>query len=220
MGGQPLTREDAYSFACVKAWELPAHVRGATALWASVGRTVLESLDMVRTCLHAMRCLDCVLTCSTDVDGLCSVRASTQLGTSTCGPAMCRSSCYLCQLSCCDRRSYPSWRLVAHGTLWDHASIIGPHLGPRQWASGFLSLLRNISAQSAARQMWSVSRTGGRVVDMLYIFAQVLYSVASQGSKRGQIWSRVCRAECLTSGWTWWRQLPRRVWPGCRTRTT
>ena len=45
---RPLAREDAYSFSCILAWMLPAHVRGLTAPAAAAGRTVMESLRTVR----------------------------------------------------------------------------------------------------------------------------------------------------------------------------
>ena len=44
---QPLTREDAYSCACVYAWTGPATVRGFTAPMAAAGRTVMEFLRIV-----------------------------------------------------------------------------------------------------------------------------------------------------------------------------
>ena len=41
-GGQPLTVEDARSYACLLAREAPTFVRGATASWAAGGRTAME----------------------------------------------------------------------------------------------------------------------------------------------------------------------------------
>jgi hypothetical protein len=48
LGGQPLTREDAYSFACREAADGPGLVRGITAAMAATGRTVSESGVVVR----------------------------------------------------------------------------------------------------------------------------------------------------------------------------
>lgn len=45
---QPLTREDASSFACLEAYGPPAWVRGITAPEAAAGRTVMEHLRIVR----------------------------------------------------------------------------------------------------------------------------------------------------------------------------
>ena len=47
-GQQPLGREDAYSFACMQAWQQPGWVRGITAPEAAAGRTVMEYLRTVR----------------------------------------------------------------------------------------------------------------------------------------------------------------------------
>ena len=45
--GQPLTRADAMSYACLWAWFAPANVRGLTAPEAAAGRTVMEYMDIV-----------------------------------------------------------------------------------------------------------------------------------------------------------------------------
>ena len=50
-GQQPLGREDAYSFACMHAWQLPAYARGFTAPEAAAGRTVMECIRIVRSLL-------------------------------------------------------------------------------------------------------------------------------------------------------------------------
>ena len=41
-GGQPLTHEDTYSFACLHAWVPPHAVRGWTAPERAAGRTVMQ----------------------------------------------------------------------------------------------------------------------------------------------------------------------------------
>lgn len=46
--GQPLTREDAYSYVCLGAFWCPYIVRGLTANEAAAGRTVMEFLRTVR----------------------------------------------------------------------------------------------------------------------------------------------------------------------------
>jgi hypothetical protein len=46
--GQPLTREDARSYACLLAIHVPAYVRGCTVPWAAAGYTVMEFLGIVR----------------------------------------------------------------------------------------------------------------------------------------------------------------------------
>ena len=47
-GGQPLTREDAYSFACHGAYGCPTCVRGWTALEKAAGRDMLQWFGLVR----------------------------------------------------------------------------------------------------------------------------------------------------------------------------
>ena len=47
-GGRPLTSADARSFACLKAYESPAVVRGWTVVEAAAGRTGMEFLGIVR----------------------------------------------------------------------------------------------------------------------------------------------------------------------------
>ena len=47
-GGQPLTREDAYSFACGYAWFTPHAVRGYTVPEQAAGRNVQQFLGLVR----------------------------------------------------------------------------------------------------------------------------------------------------------------------------
>eukprot|EP01043_Picozoa_sp_COSAG02_P058060 COSAG02_NODE_7161_length_3146_cov_5.991371_5_plen_186_part_00 len=63
LGGQPLTREDAYSFACHRAVEGPFHVRGFKAPAAAAGRTAMEFVGIVRksTCLLFLACSGCLL---------------------------------------------------------------------------------------------------------------------------------------------------------------
>jgi hypothetical protein len=46
-GGQPLTREDVRSYACLWAREGPAFVRGLTAPYAAAGYTAMEFLGVV-----------------------------------------------------------------------------------------------------------------------------------------------------------------------------
>ena len=46
-GGQPLTVEDARSYACLLAWSGPANVRGLTALSAAAGYTAMEIMGIV-----------------------------------------------------------------------------------------------------------------------------------------------------------------------------
>ena len=46
--GQPLTREDARSYACLLAIHVPAYVRGCTVPWAAAGYTTMEFLGIVR----------------------------------------------------------------------------------------------------------------------------------------------------------------------------
>ena len=48
MGGQPLTREDAHTYACVQSFESPTMVRGVTAREVAAGRAVTEMLGIVR----------------------------------------------------------------------------------------------------------------------------------------------------------------------------
>lgn len=45
---QLMTREDAYSFACLQAWAPPAVITGMTAPEVAAGRTVMESMRIVR----------------------------------------------------------------------------------------------------------------------------------------------------------------------------
>ena len=46
-GGQPLTLEDAYSYACLLARETAAFMRGGTVVWAAAGRSAAEFLQVV-----------------------------------------------------------------------------------------------------------------------------------------------------------------------------
>ena len=48
-GGQPLTREDARSFACNRAWAGPSFVRGQTKFFTAVGGSTMEGLGIVST---------------------------------------------------------------------------------------------------------------------------------------------------------------------------
>jgi hypothetical protein len=49
-GGQPLlTREDARSFACNRAWAGPSFVRGQTKFYTAVGGSTMEGLGIVST---------------------------------------------------------------------------------------------------------------------------------------------------------------------------
>jgi hypothetical protein len=47
--GQPLTREDARSFACLRAWSGPSFVRGQSKFYTAVGGTAPEGLGIVST---------------------------------------------------------------------------------------------------------------------------------------------------------------------------
>jgi hypothetical protein len=53
--GQPLTREDARSYACLGAREVPSYVRGGTAPWVAAGYTAMEWVTMVRFIPHTLR---------------------------------------------------------------------------------------------------------------------------------------------------------------------
>ena len=46
-GGQPLTVEDARSYACISAKDGPFYVRGGTAPWKAAGRTAMEVMGIV-----------------------------------------------------------------------------------------------------------------------------------------------------------------------------
>eukprot|EP01043_Picozoa_sp_COSAG02_P057514 COSAG02_NODE_6996_length_3236_cov_752.112209_2_plen_196_part_00 len=59
-GQEPLGREDAYSFACMQAWQQPGWVRGITAPEAAAGRTVMEYLRTVRALVPSFLLLFCV----------------------------------------------------------------------------------------------------------------------------------------------------------------
>ena len=48
-GGQPLTREDARSFACNRAWVGPSIVRGQTKFFTAVGGSTMEGVGIVST---------------------------------------------------------------------------------------------------------------------------------------------------------------------------
>jgi hypothetical protein len=48
-GGQPLTREDARSFACNRAWVGPSFVRGHTKFYTAVGGSTMEGMGIVST---------------------------------------------------------------------------------------------------------------------------------------------------------------------------
>ena len=48
-GGQLLTREDARSFACNRAWAGPSFVRGQTKFYTAVGGSSLEGMGIVST---------------------------------------------------------------------------------------------------------------------------------------------------------------------------
>ena len=50
-GGQPLTREDARSFACNRAWAGPSFVRGQTKFYTAVGGSAMASLADTRAAL-------------------------------------------------------------------------------------------------------------------------------------------------------------------------
>eukprot|EP01043_Picozoa_sp_COSAG02_P003994 COSAG02_NODE_101_length_36804_cov_125.342951_7_plen_185_part_00 len=50
-GGQPLTYEDAYSYACLWAWAAPHGVRGWTVPQKAAGRNLMQWLDIVRSVL-------------------------------------------------------------------------------------------------------------------------------------------------------------------------
>ena len=58
--GQPLTREDAMSYACLCARDAPARVRGFTVAEAAAGRTVMEYMGIV-SCLTCSRSASCPL---------------------------------------------------------------------------------------------------------------------------------------------------------------
>ena len=51
-GGQPLTVEDARSYACLWARDGPAYVRGATVPWAAAGYTAMEFMGIVSFLAH------------------------------------------------------------------------------------------------------------------------------------------------------------------------
>jgi hypothetical protein len=48
-GGQPLTREDARSFACNRAWVGPSFVRGHTKFYTAVGGSTIKGMGIVST---------------------------------------------------------------------------------------------------------------------------------------------------------------------------
>ena len=52
--GQPLTSEDAMSYACLGAREAPVRVRGFTAPEAAAGRTTMEYLGFVSCGAHSL----------------------------------------------------------------------------------------------------------------------------------------------------------------------
>lgn len=63
LGGHPLTRGDAYSYACLRG---PLgglfSVRGQTAPFAATGRTAMEAIADVSVCPHVLGRSDCILT--------------------------------------------------------------------------------------------------------------------------------------------------------------
>ena len=59
VGQQPLTREDAYSCACLDSYFSPAYVRGIAVAAAATGRTAMEYLRIVRDCA-VPSCVPCL----------------------------------------------------------------------------------------------------------------------------------------------------------------
>jgi hypothetical protein len=93
-GGQPLTREDAYSFACGTADDGPSFVRGFTAPMAAAGRTTIEHLGVVRNLVPIVLGLLGRRThvwCCVPGHRTCRQRPSMWSGSIRCRPMTCRS---------------------------------------------------------------------------------------------------------------------------------